>query len=392
MARATLLTLIAVVAAVMTIGLLLASGGDVSLASHGPTHGDLLLDDPTMGGSNTATSLGTIQRQLCNVALDSTVTIDVVAVDAEDWAAMDFVIYYPSPILVERPGPDDGVLELSIDPAAGFDFVILDTGDIPNTFGPQNFLAPDSSDSNDDYTTTEGVPDGSSPHGVSMFDNSLNGNTGSGGMARIRLDTTNLPKGEYTLLLGKTTTFGGGVHSDASGFVPDNFGAFTLAIDQACSTDTDGDGVSDADEDTFGSNPDDIDSIPESVLWLPEYSNPNPEKPPGDIPPCSDGVDNDGNGLVDAADPACGFAAAPTATSTAVPTSQLTPTSVAGVTSAPTPTATIPVPATGGPPTSASGDGWLILLYIAIAGGVTVAMATAGAVSWRLRRRAAKAK
>ena len=244
-----------------------------------------------------------------------------------------------------------------------------------------------------DYSLSEGVPDGSSPHGISAFDNALKGESGDGGIARLSLDTTDLKVGEYTLLLGKTKAFAGGVHSDnpPTFFGPvDHFGAFMLAIGQACSTDTDGDGVSDADENAFGSDPDNIDSIPENNLWLPEYSNPNPAQPPGDIPPCSDGVDNDGDGQVDGDDPSCSSTAVLSAAQTSTPTATATPgpTSVAGAVAGAT--ATIPVPSTGGPPTGASGNDWLIVLYVA--GGVIAAMTAGGAVSWRLRRRAAKVK
>ena len=473
MVRRVFLGLVAI-AVVMTIGFLFARSGGVSEAGHDTTHGDLLLDAAT--GDNTPTAVGTVTRQLCNVPVNSTVKIDVVAVGAEDWAGYDFVIYYPSPIVVKHPGPGDGgvdqdqefddvevidgLVDISgngtigteddgflggvilgtevidggldtsdngtvgteddlpefmatgvevigggldmvgngtidteddgfIDSFAAFDFAMLDVLDIPNTFGSQNILFPDSSDANADYSTTDGVPDGSSPHGVSLFDNSLAGNIGSGGLARLKLDTTNLPAGEYTLLLGKTAAFGGGVHSDPflPAFLPDNFGAFTLAIGKGCSPDTDGDGVSDADENTFGSDPNDIDSIPESNLWLPEYGNArdDPADPLNDVPPCTDGIDNDGDGLVDFADPSClevattTIPSAPTATATPAPTVAATPTA----------TVPPPLPTTGGP-LDTGGNSWLIVVYVA--GGVIAAMAAAGAVSQRLRRRGAKPK
>ncbi len=484
------LVLVILALAAAAILMLMASGTSRAAPPAPAAEGDLLLDDgsiPTPTGpaltSNTATSVGTIERQLCNVAVDSTVTIDVVAVDAEDWASFDFVIYYPSPIVVKHPGDldggvdqdqefddvevidglvdisgngtigneDDGFLggvilpgtevidggldtsgngtvgtedDLSgfaetdvevidggldivgngtigteddgfIDSFAAFDFAMLDLGDLGNTLGSQNLLFPDSTDANADYGTTDIVPDGSSPHGVSLFDNSSAGNSGSGGLARLKLDTTNLPAGEYTLLLGKTAAFGGGVHSDPflPAILPDNFGALTLAIGQGCSPDTDGDGVSDADENTFGSDPNDIDSIPESNLWLPEYGNPtvDPADPRNDVPPCTDGIDNDGDGLVDFADDSClgALLATPTPTATSVPTATATP----KPTVAATPTATVaPVelPTTGGSAPADGGNSWLILIYVA--GGVIAAMAAAGAVSQRLRRRGAKSK
>ena len=412
MVRTLLLGLVAV-GVVITIGLLFARGGGVSEAGHDTTHGDLLLDAAT--GDNTATAVGTVTRQLCNVPVDSTVTIDVVARDAEDWAAFDFVIYFPSPIEVLRPGPDDGVIDLTDNPDAGFDFVPFDLGDPFATTEAQNFLFPftildngpdatpgtfdDVRDSDSDYSTTEGVTDGSSPHGVSMVDNSLVGNSGSGGMARIKLEIPfQMTPGEYTLLLGITSAFAGGIHSDADPFLPDNFGAFKLAIEVPCSTDSDGDGVSDADEATFGSDPDDVNSIPENNLWLPLYRNVNILKPEfSDIPPCTDIVDNDGDGLVDFDDPSCsstpttpaagdGAGAGATATATPGPTATATPGPMATA-SATVAAAVLPV--TGGAPGD-GGSNWLTVLYVA--GGVIAAMAVVGAISQRLKRRAAKAK
>ncbi len=306
------------VGVVMTIGFLLASGAGVSQAGHDTTHGDLLLDNGSIPApvapalsSNTATSVGTIERQLCNVTAGDTVTIDVVAVNANDWAGMDFVLYYPSPAVVTAPGPT------STAEGGAFDFVPLDVTKFADTFGPQNFLFPDSSDAAADYATTDGVSDGSSPHGVSMFDSLLagNGNGGinDGGLARITLDTTGLAAGEYTLILGVTAVFAGGLHSPPTlgdplpPFLPDNFGAFKLAIDVPCSTDSDGDGVSDADENAFGSDPNDVDSIPENDDWIPEFFG-QPQTDPGETPggpTCSDGIDNDGDGEIDQADSGC---------------------------------------------------------------------------------------
>ena len=53
-----------------------------------------------------------------------------------------------------------------------------------------------------DDNTSEVVPDGSSPYGVSIFDHSLAGNSGSGGIARITLDIRALGPGLYTISLG----------------------------------------------------------------------------------------------------------------------------------------------------------------------------------------------
>ncbi len=317
---------------VAVVATLMLTGNGVSQASHDTTHGDLLLEDgrtPTPTGfplppsSNTPTSLGTIERQLCNVTVNSTVTIDVVAVDAEDWLGMSFLVYFPSPSVVTSPGPGD------TGDNGPFDFIPADVVDEILVFnGPQNFLLPGDPDVDPDgagplpdaqglYDGTEAVSDGSSPHGISVFDGSIeNGNSGNGALARITLDTTGLVAGEYTLLLSKDTGNPGGLHSATpptppSPFLPDNFGAFMLAIGQACSTDTDGDGVSDADEATFGSCADDgpptcatqgflsgtaaEDSIPESADWIPVYN----------APTCSDGIDNDRDGFTDGTDKDC---------------------------------------------------------------------------------------
>jgi hypothetical protein len=61
--------------------------------------------------------------------------------------------------------------------------------------------------------------------------------------------------------------------------------------------DADGDGVSDADEEKFGSNVLDATSTPEDADY--------------DSDTCTDGVDNDGDGNIDAADSACGPAGLP---------------------------------------------------------------------------------
>ncbi len=215
-------------AAILAIALvgtgMMAGGGGVGRAQG---NGDLLLDWAIE--DNTPTSVGVVDTECQSFSAGTVIQIDVIAVRANDWAGMDFIIEYPSPAVVSAPGRDDG------QEGGAFDFVPSSPGDLTNTFGAQNFMFPDASDSNDDYSTTEAVPDGSSPHGVSMFDNSLAGNSGSGAMARITLDNTaDLAPGVYTLSLGVTGAFAGGVHSDASLLTLDNFGSVQWAIDTDC--------------------------------------------------------------------------------------------------------------------------------------------------------------
>ena len=303
MKKITLQQTVAVTLAVAAVATLMLIGNGVSQAT--TNHGDLLLEDGNTGGANTPTALGTIERQLCGVTAD-TVTIDVVAVDAEDWLAMSFLVYYPSPSVVTSPGPDD------TGDNGPFDFIPADVVDEILVFdGPQNFLLPDDPsevggpDIQGLYNGTEETPDGSSPHGVSVFDGSIEfGNpssgAGSGALARITLDVSDLEPGEYTLLLSNDAGFPGGLHSEEPPtapppFLPDNWGAFMLAIGTACPADDDGDGVSDDVENFFGSATDDADEIPESAAWIPEYN----------APTCSDGIDNDKDGFTDSEDAGC---------------------------------------------------------------------------------------
>ena len=213
----------AIVAVALVVTLMMAGGGGVGRAQG---NGDLLLDWET--SDNTATSVGVVDTGCQSFSAGSVVRIDVIADNAVDWAAIDFVIEYPSPAVVQRPGPGDG------QEGGAYDFVPSNPGDPADTFGAQNFIFPDSSDTNADYSTTDDVPDGSSPHGVSMFDNSLAGNSGSGGMARISLETAGLAPGVYALSLRVTPAFAGAVHSDASGLQVDNLGSVLLAIDTDC--------------------------------------------------------------------------------------------------------------------------------------------------------------
>ena len=104
MARRVFLGLVAV-AVVITIGFLLAGGGGLSKAQ--PVNGDLLLDWET--GDNTATSVGTVDAGCRSFSAGTVVRIDVIAVNAVDWGAMDFALEeYPSPAVVTHPGPGDG--------------------------------------------------------------------------------------------------------------------------------------------------------------------------------------------------------------------------------------------------------------------------------------------
>ena len=226
---------LAVVLAAALVGIrMLAAGAGQAQA----VEGDLVLDWATT--DNTPTSAGTIDSG-CQEVLSSagTVRIDVVAVNANDWAGMDFVFIYPSPVTVDRPGPGDGVLDQEFDPAAGFDFVPVDISTGAN-LGSNNLMS-SAAGSAVDYSVTDVVPDGSSPHGVSLFDNGLFGESGDGGLARLTLDISLVLPGFHTLSLGLTSAFAGGVHSDASGFVPDNapadtlpFASVQMAVDQSC--------------------------------------------------------------------------------------------------------------------------------------------------------------
>ena len=213
----------AVITAVAVIGVQIIAGvGGVSQAQG---DGDLLLDWAI--DDNGPTSVGVVDTECQSFSAGTLVQIDVIAVNAVDWAGMDFVLNYPSPAVVTRPGRGDGA------EGGGFDFLTFPTG----AFGAQNFMFPDSTDINADYSTTEAVADSASPHGVSMFDNSLAGNSGSGAMARMTLDTTaDLAPGVYTLSLGVTPAFAGGVHSDGSGLQPDSFGSVQFAVDTDCPT------------------------------------------------------------------------------------------------------------------------------------------------------------
>ena len=233
MAKLSLPLATATMLSVALVGLLaLTGGGELVRAQE---NGDLLLDWAI--DDNTPTSVGMIDTDCRSFQAGSPVQIDVIAVNAMDWAGIDFLIEFPLQAVVSSPGPASG------QEGGAFDFLPSNPEDPANTFGSQNFLFPDSSDSNADYTTSEVVPDGSSPHGVSMFDNSLSGNNGDGGIAHISVDTTALAPGVYTLSLtiGFNETmisYEGGVHSDASGSIPDNFGSVYLAIETDCPSGT----------------------------------------------------------------------------------------------------------------------------------------------------------
>ncbi len=335
MLLATLMT----VGVVMTIGFLFARGSGVSQAQ--AVEGDLLLDWATT--DNTDVSVGTIDSG-CQEVLSSagTVRIDVVAVNANDWAGMDFVVIYPSPVIVIRPGPGDADVDqndfsgVPVDPAAGFDFVGFDGSDFA-TLGSQNFMTTGAGSALD-YSVTDVAPDGASPHGISMFDNALVGESGSGGLARLTLDISDVTAGFHTLSLGLTSAFAGGVHSDSSAFRPDNAPTGALPV-------------------TFAS----VDMLVDKTV-----------------------------GQSCAAGPPTPATATPTATPGPGGTPTATPTTPAGSgAGTATPTATIPVPAVGGAPGDGGGGNiWPIVLIVV--GGVLVGVAAAGAIAQRLRQRTSK--
>ncbi len=233
MAKLSLPLATAIILSVALVGLPALTGdGEIVRAQE---NGDLLLDWAI--DDNTPTSVGVIDTDCRSFPAGAPVQIDVIAVNAMGWAGIDFLIEFPPQAVVSSPGPNSGR------EGEAFDFLPSNPGDLANTFGSENFLFPDSSDSNADYITSEVVPDGSSPHGVSLFDNSLSGNSGNGGIAHISVDTTALAPGVYTLNL--TTgfnenmfSFEGGVRGDASGFQPDIFGSVYLAIETDCPTGT----------------------------------------------------------------------------------------------------------------------------------------------------------
>ena len=189
--------------------------GAVVIFSAPGSHGDLLLDWQVT--DNTATSVGTIDSSCQSFTAGTTVRIDAIASSAVDWASFGFRFGRPiasvgaSVPVVTIPGPSDGF------GGGGFDFIFVGAP------GAQNFLFPDSSDTNDSYASTQAVPDSTRrAHGISLFDGGAKGNSGSGGIARISLDTTGMAPGLYVLLLVTDLAFAGGVHSNASGFRTDS--------------------------------------------------------------------------------------------------------------------------------------------------------------------------
>ncbi len=80
---------------------MMAGGGGVGRAQG---NGDLLLDWAI--GDNTPISVGVVDTQCQSFSAGTLVQIDVIAVNAVDWAATDFVIEYPAPAVVTGPGPD----------------------------------------------------------------------------------------------------------------------------------------------------------------------------------------------------------------------------------------------------------------------------------------------
>ncbi|MCH7807254.1 MAG: hypothetical protein IH995_08995 [Proteobacteria bacterium] len=231
MARSLPLATVVITAAAV-IGLQIIAGNGVVSQAQGS--GDLLLDWAI--DDNTPTSVGVIDTECQPFSAGTLVQIDIIAVNASDWSGIDFVIEYPAPAAVIAPGPNDGR------EGGAFDFVQFNAADPANTAGAENFLFPDSTDNNADYVITEPASDSNSPHGISMFDNTLEtaGNSGDGALARISLDTTGMATGVHTLSLSTGTsadnnlTYAGGIHSDATPFQPHNFGAVQLAIDRDC--------------------------------------------------------------------------------------------------------------------------------------------------------------
>ncbi len=225
-----LATAVITAAAVIWLQIIAGDGG----VSQAQGNGDLLLDWAI--DDNTPTSVGVIDAECQPFSAGTPVQIDIIAVNASDWSGMDFVIEYPAPATVIAPGPKDGL------EGGAFDFVQSNAADPANTAGAENFLFPDSTDDNADYITTEPVSDSNSPHGISLFDNTLatTGNSGDGALARISLDTTGMATGVHALSLSTGTsadnniTYAGGIHSDTSSFQPDNFGSVLMAIGTAC--------------------------------------------------------------------------------------------------------------------------------------------------------------
>ena len=256
MAKLSLPLATATILSVALVGLPVLTGdGEIVQAQE---KGNLLLDWAI--DDNTPTSVGMVDVECRTFAAGALVKIDAIAVDAVDWAAIDFIIEYPSPAVVSAPGPGDGQED------GAFDFVPFAREDPTDSLGAQNFMFPDSADANADYSTGEPVTDGLSPHGISMFDNSLAGNSGSGGMARISLDTSGLAPGVYTLSLGVTGHFAGAVHSDASVLQLDNFGSVYFAIETDCISGTPTPAPPEPTPETGGAAPDGGDS--DGISWL----------------------------------------------------------------------------------------------------------------------------
>ncbi len=150
----------AVIMAGAVLGLqTIAGDGGVSQAQG---NGDLLLDWAIE--DNTPTSVGVLDTECRTFPAGTLVQIDLIADNAVDWAAIDFVIEYPSPATVIAPGPNDSR------EGGAFDFVPFDSGNIGNTAGAENFLFPDGTDTVNDYSTTESVSDSNSRAGRATGD------------------------------------------------------------------------------------------------------------------------------------------------------------------------------------------------------------------------------
>jgi hypothetical protein len=131
------------------------------------------------------------------------------------------------------------------------------------------------------------------------------------------------------------------------------------ADDPGCAPlDTDEDGFDDVSEKTYGSDPDDAESQPESVVF--------------DAAACADDIDNDLDGLIDGADDGCVPEPTPTVAGPGTPMNGV-PAATA------TPAATVvALPSAGGGP--GGGDSGRLLALFALGG---LGLAALGATAWR---------
>ena len=202
-----------------------------------------------------------------------------------------------------------------------------------------------------------------------------------------------LAAGVHTLSLGTDQIFAGGAHSDASGFLPDNFGSAEIAIGQPCpgtatllsisvspasTTISFADNVFYTATGTFDNFP--TGDLTTSATWASSDESVALIDPLGQ----ASGVGNGTTAITATQDGVTGSA---TLTVTGGPTptpTTTTTTTVAAATATPTPPAG-GLPDSGTEPPGDAGSRWLVALFIAI--GVTAVLGAAGAVSWRLRQR-----